>query len=131
LLYLLFLSHYVLIRSPYRHQVGATRPTSRTPSSQPYPLPWRACPKQRNDIVPHPPERCRVHIHQMMSDVQRHVVVPFDLVEDLGEAEVDEHFELPRRGVELSVVGKEFFEGYESCESVRSEGFSMVVLCLS
>jgi hypothetical protein len=67
-----------------------------------------------------------------MSDVRRHVVVPFDLVEDLGEAEVDEHFELPRRGVELSVVGRECFEGFESCESVRSvEGFSMVVLCLS
>jgi hypothetical protein len=66
-----------------------------------------------------------------MSDVRRHVVVPLNLVEDMGEAQVDEYFELPRRGVELSVVGKEFFEGYESCESVRSEGFSMVVLCLS
>jgi hypothetical protein len=66
-----------------------------------------------------------------MSDVRRHVVVPLDLVEDVGEAEVDEHFELLTRGMELSVVGRECFEGFESCESVCSEGFSMVVLCLS
>jgi hypothetical protein len=39
LLYLLFLSRHVEIRPPYHHQVGATRPTSRAPSSPLYPLP--------------------------------------------------------------------------------------------
>jgi hypothetical protein len=44
-----------------------------------------------------------------------------DLVADVGEAKVNEHLELLRRVVELSVVGREYFEVFESYEPIRSD----------
>jgi hypothetical protein len=55
----------------------------------------------------------------MLPDVRRSVVVSQDLVVDVGEAEADACFELRRRAVELSVVYREYLEGFESCEPIR------------
>jgi hypothetical protein len=65
--------------------------------------------------------------NQLPEHPRHHPIHPHDVLfsigslADVGEAEANTYFELLRRSVELSVVGREYYEGLESYEPVRSD----------